>query len=267
MTFTEGLNPGKVGGPLTLERLPPIRAGELILDDIDVAYIEALYDGGVAESDRHVGEFVDYLEELGLRDKTLLVVTSDHGEELGAHYRAHTADHGHALLDEQVLVPLIIVNPCEKYAVKRIPHQVRLCDVMPTVADILDVPAAPGFEGASLLPLMRGEESKGRIADGGATKTGPPRIFLRWLDYKYIRCISVGGRDQPLTPLPPAVQLYNLRGDEGEMINLAREKPEILRRMQKTLDSVLSAGSRGEAFVLPDEIDETLRERLESLGY
>ena len=266
-TFTKGLNPGKVGCPLTLERLPLIREGKLVLDDVDLAYIEALYDGGIAEADRHVGEFVDYLEELGLRDDTLLVVTSDHGEELGAHYRAHTADHGHALLDEQILVPLIIDNPCEKYAMKRIPHQVRLCDVMPTVAGILGVPTASGIDGASLLPLMHGEESKGRLADGGATKAGPSRVFLRWLDYKYIRVIDSGGREEPLTPRPPAVQLYNLRADGGEKINLSRKSPKIMRQMQKTLDSIVTARSSGETFVLPEDVDEALRERLESLGY
>ena len=76
-----------------------------------------------------------FLEQIGLRDRTLVVVTSDHGEEFGEHYPANIADHGHSHHDNQLMVPLIIYNPAQTYPVKAVSHQVRLMDVMPTVAE------------------------------------------------------------------------------------------------------------------------------------
>jgi arylsulfatase A-like enzyme len=264
-TFTEGMTPPHWGETFTMETIVRMSAGDLAIDESGLEYLTALYDGGILETDRHIGEFLDFLDRKGLSDKVLVAVTSDHGEELGEHYISRSGRHGHSCLDNLVKVPLIIRNPCEGYPVKRIDRQVRLVDVMPTIADILGAPVEGDVDGASLVPLMRGEDSSPRPAAGGATKGGPERMFLRWLDYKYIRVIGPEPQDNPLDPPPPPMQLYDLRADPGERDNLARKEPDIVRSMMRILAGTEDVDSGD--FSMPGEMDARLRERLESLGY
>jgi len=264
-TFAEGMTPPSWGSTFTMDTIARMQAGDLTFGESDLEYLEALYDGGILESDRHVGEFLDFLEDAGLGDKVLVAVTSDHGEDLGDHYVSRSGRHGHSCLDELVMVPLIIRNPCEDYPVARIRQQVRLMDVMPTIADILGVPTGGVINGTSLVPLMRGEDDTARPASGGATRSGPKRMFLRWLGYKFIRVIGPEPEDEHLDPPPPPMQLYDLRADPDERTNLAREEPDIVRKMMKILTG--TEDSESGDFSMPEDMDEALRRRLESLGY
>jgi arylsulfatase A-like enzyme len=256
----------RTGTNFTLETLLLLRNGKLSFNDQELEYLEALYDGGILESDRHVGAFLAFLKKVGLRDRTLVVVTSDHGEDLGDHYRSNCGDHGHSLHDNQLLVPLIIHNPCSTYSVKKVTHQIRLMDVMPTIAEILNAPIDFTTTGKSLLPLMHGEENAGRFANGGYNRAGPKRMFLRYLGYKYIKVVGPpSGKYPPLKPLPPTHQLYDLKADLKEQINLAQTEPLIAREIQDNLARIL--GSKQDTFTIPEVINDTLRERLKSLGY
>jgi arylsulfatase A-like enzyme len=269
-TFTEGLSHGKVGETFAMEKLELLQTGALRFDEKELEYLEALYDGGICEADRHVGSFLDFLLEQGLRDRTLVVVTSDHGEELGKHYPSRCGDHGHSLLDSLVRVPLIIHNPLEDYPIDRVPQQVRLMDVMPTIADILGVSTERELAGRSLLPLMRGVEKAARLAYGTQIRAGPDRIFLRYLGYKYVRVVGPPLPDQnPLFPLPPSQQLYDLKKDYGERSNLVEKKPEILEQMINILNQMRTSGGldQQQNFTVPEETDGALRKRLKSLGY
>ena len=96
-------------------------------------------------------------DQIGFGDRTL-VVTSDHGEELGAHYPTRAGDHGHALLDDQLMIPLIVHDPTRQFEVSRIPAQVRSFDIMPTVIELLGLETSPGTEGRSLLPFLEGPD-------------------------------------------------------------------------------------------------------------
>ena len=83
--------------------------------------------------------------------------------------------------------PLIISNPAQTYPVKVVSHQVRLMDVMPTVAEILDVPIPYTINGKSLLPLMKGKEQTGRMAYGAVIQGRPQADFpaASWLQVYY----------------------------------------------------------------------------------
>lgn len=267
-TFAGGMDPGRVGRIFTVDRIPQFNKECDAFNEEELRYLRALYDGGVLESDRHVGAFLDFLEEIGVRDRTLIVVTSDHGEELGEHYPGHSGSHGHSLRDDQVRVPLIIQNPLEPYRVKKVALQARLMDVLPTVAEILDIPDVPPSTGSSLVPMMRGEEKSHRAAYGGATSNGPQRIFVRWLGYKFIRIVGPPPKGRPpLKPPPPKIQLYDLRTDPLEEINLAAREPEIVRRMQEVFDSSKEREAGRVIDMNAEEMDDKLRERLRSLGY
>ena len=264
--FTKGIERGPFGEKFTSEDHIKIKKGTLSLNDDELQYIEALYDEGILEYDKQIGSFLAFLENTGLRDKTLVVVTSDHGEELGDHYLSFTGGHGHSLYDDLLLVPLIIHNPKESYAVKRVPFQIRLMDVMPTIIDILGGDD-PQVVGQSLLPMLRGLENTGRTAYGGSTKVGPERIYLRHMGYKYIRAIkSKEPQSHPDLTSPP-IRLYDLQSDPEELTNIAQENPDLVNKLQEILTDIKSPASTGEDILNTDEIDDALRKRLESLGY
>ncbi len=266
-TFCNGLDPGNVGETFTLDKLDLLQSGKLSLDETDTSYLEALYDGGILKCDEQVGEFLAYLGEIGLSDRTMVVVTSDHGEELGDHYPSFSGEHGHSLHDELLLVPLIIHDPTGSCRGKRIESQVRLMDVMPTVLDALGVTPGRPMAGKSLRPLMTGDEDRGRAAIGGVTKAGPQRVFARWLGYKSIWVVGPPSGAHPLDPPPPPVALYDLRADPGERTDISGKSPDIVAKMKQVLSGMEWTKDEQGRFSLPEEMDEAFRRRLESLGY
>ena len=279
--FTEGLASGAVGEAFGTEKLPKLRNGSLRFDDADLRYVKALYDGGIRESDRHVGRLMKLLEELEIADTTLVVVSSDHGEELGERDPASVGDHGRTLYDDLLRVPLIIANPAEAPAVSRVREQVRTIDILPTIAELLGValpvaeptPAAnpneaprPDYDGRSLVPFLRGQESSGRIAFGGSPRELPARSFVRHLGYKYIET-KAGSPNNPKLPSPPPRQLYDLDDDPGEQHNLVEREPQLAARYARWLSEHLALQQQSAINPALESVPEALRERLRSLGY
>ena len=257
-----------MGPVFTLAHVEALRAGRIELSPEEVEYVTALYDGDIASADRHVGLLLDTLDELGLDERVAVIVTSDHGEDLGARYPRNRFDHGHALLDDQVRVPLILRDPTRRFRLRVVEPQVRLFDVLPTVAELLDVPLATEHDGCSLVPLLEGRDTSERIAVLGNTKAGPLRIGVRALGIKYTRTVEGAISDQPLLPEPPARELYELGSDPGEEHNLAGDRPEALEAFERLmLERLPRAGGKPVAPELPEDADPELLERLRSLGY
>ena len=265
--FARAMDAGAVGPVFTIEFLRPLQTGEIVLSGAEVEYVKALYDGGILHADRHVGAFVSFLEAVGLKDRTLVVVTSDHGEELNDHYPGNTGDHGHSLRDPLLLVPLILYHPSQRYPVSEVVAQVRLIDVMPTIAELLGVPIDRPIDGKSLIPLMTGAETENRLALTAHSKKGPPRIGIRHGGFKYV--ISTGNDVSypKLKPAPPSRQLYDLTADPLEKTNLAAVKPELAAVMSKALEDAYASFAKPVEFTTPDVADQALLERLKSLGY
>ncbi|MCP4659051.1 MAG: sulfatase-like hydrolase/transferase [bacterium] len=219
---------------------------EGIRPDDELAYRTARYDGNIRRGDAFVGEILGELERLGLLDNTLLVFTSDHGEDLIQRYSGDPApDHGHTLYDDVLLVPLVFHAPGRIPAGKRIDHQVRSIDILPTILDYLELdPEALGtFQGQSLKRMIEGTDQTPRLAYSEATTWGAERESLRTGDYKYIRRLSYGTlaeafhfRDLPLAPVD---ELYDLKADPGETVNLADEQPELLEELREKLLELL----------------------------
>jgi hypothetical protein len=265
--FAKTMPPGVVGPTLPIEFLSSLITEQVVLNDSEVDYVKALYDGGILHADRHVGLFMSFLETMGLKDRTLVLVTSDHGEELNDHYPAYTADHGHSLRDPLLMVPLVLYHPMYTYTVREVSAQVRLIDVMPTVAELLGVKVSRPLDGESLVPLMTGEETADRLAIAAHTKRGPPRRCIRYQGYKYI---VISGHDTmryPLKPPPPARQLYDLMADPLEKMNLVATKASLARFMAEALDKAYASFNKPADFTTPDVADPAVLERLKSLGY
>jgi arylsulfatase A-like enzyme/Flp pilus assembly protein TadD len=266
LVFTEGHEDSALGDGFSIEEVEAVRAGELALDDRDLQVLGALYDGGVREADRYAGEMLTRLEALGIADETLVVVTSDHGEDLGDLYPMHAGDHGHSLHDALVRVPLVLFDPSASSRGRRIDAQVRLLDVLPTLAERLDVPTRAEAGGRSLVPLLRGDDAAPRLAVGGHTKVGPGRRFVRTEDFKYIEATNTEA-GPPLTPAPPEVQLYDLRADPEEHVNLAGERPDLVRRFRRILAEASPDGGGPRLEPSAEELPEDLVEGLRALGY
>lgn len=266
-TFVGDAPRGRLGDVFDLDDVAGVRREEMLLEREELEYLSLLYDGGVHHADAFLGGLRRKLDALGLSESVALVVTSDHGEELGERYPHNVADHGHALLDTQLRVPLVIHDPRREYARKTIPEQMRLIDVMPTIADLLRVAVADDSDGRSLLPAMRGDEREERTALAGQTKSGPLRVAIRWKGYKYIRTVAPGRVDLPLNPEPPPAQLYDLTHDPEERVNLADRRPEMVRLLDDELRRIHPGVDRTVDPAEAGKIDPELLERLRSLGY
>jgi len=220
-------------------------------------YPAAPYRGEVEYCDRVLGDFFDFLRKTGILDRSLVVVTSDHGEGLGEHGED---EHGFFVYESTVRVPLILRSPFG-FPVKRVPDLVELVDVAPTILDALEIPKPSESQGESLLPFVFGEPKE---AEGTAyAETFYPRMHYGWADlkafyhgeWKYVQA--------------PGAELYRLSDDPGESTNLATDLQFEERR--KTLDRAARrfVASRSEGAVLPgsaglrpDDI-----QRLRTLGY
>jgi arylsulfatase A-like enzyme len=268
-TFADGMPRGRLGPTFEAGAAIEVKRSEQVPDPTELAYIRALYDGGVAACDRALGDLLAELTRLGIAEQTLVVVTSDHGEDLGDRVPPRPGNHGHALYDEQLRVPLILRDPTRRFEVRRVSAQVRLVDVMPTVLDLLGLPAAAGREGRSLLPLLRGDEEEPRLAWSEIPHHALIDEGVRW---------AVRTGSHKLIVTPPAqrgrgearLELYDLETDAGERSNLAASDPQRRAELMQQLRGVsLALNSHGPAVYseVSGPPDPQQRERLRSLGY
>ncbi len=221
-----------------------------------------LYDGGVHAADDFVGELVAALRRLGLHERTLVIVTSDHGEEFGEHDPARFWDaHCQPLYDELLRVPLIVRLPGGPRGVSE--RQVGLVDVAPTVLDALGLPVPVDMQGHSLL---RPDARRESLALAEATCSGPERKALRGQGVKYVAGFDAGADDGvPLTPRTQ--QLFDLSRDPGERRDLAASdsaRADALRATLLARVRELRGRARGGE---SGALDAEALERLRALGY
>lgn len=194
-----------------------------------------LYDGAVAWTDRQLGRLLRGLGRRGLAPRTIVVVTSDHGEEFWEHGQFF---HGQSLYDEQLHVPLVILVPGQKTG-RVVGTLASTVDVMPTIAAAAGFPATPG-DGVSLVPLAIGAASGlGPSRTVFATVShaeprSPPRQAVRTKTRKLIRNVADG-----------TIEFYDLAADPRERRNLGSAAPGAAE-MSAALDAVrLSIADRG----------------------
>jgi arylsulfatase A-like enzyme len=238
---------------------------------------EALYTGGVRSADRWLGRFVERLKRAKLYDKTLLVVTADHGEEFGDHSRKYWYNkHGHTLYEEMIHVPLIIKLPHGYAGGTRVPTVVQTVDVMPTILDVLGVaPARNEMQGRSLAPLWAPGAGRDddRVAFTESAVSRSEKKSVSGARYKFIVNIDkafvahAGRKRLPDGPLD--AELYDLVRDPRERHDLLRRNPSAgARAVAKDYERRLRqhlARQRGEAAAT--SLDAAALERLEALGY
>ena len=112
------------------------------------------YAGEIAYTGAAVGDVIEALRARGLYDQTLVIVTSDHGEEFGEHGKVGW--HSHSLYDELLRVPLLLKLPDSRHAGTSVEQQVRGLDILPTLLELVGVEIPEQARGRSLLGLLTG---------------------------------------------------------------------------------------------------------------
>lgn len=237
-----------------------------------------LYDERIRDADEIIARFLNWLQDRGLYEDTLIVLTADHGEE----FREHGGwVHGAKLYDELLHVPLIMRGPgLARGAV--VTSQMGLIDLVPTILDLLGVEdKVESFQGSSFLPRLGDNQAGlseryvfsqeihlggGRAPLWGADSKGNKLYRIRSCrspDWKYI-WDEEGDR----------MELYNLRLDPKETRNLVDSEPQvasrfesILREQFSKLDSIQPVSVKADRGVLSPREEEVLIRRLRDLGY
>ena len=187
-----------------------------------------LYDGEIRYVDGLVGEVMETLERLKIADRTAVILTSDHGEQLGQH-----GMYGHGMLHEAVIyIPLIIRCPTLMPRGEIIEGYVQQADIAPTILELLglDEGKMPEMDGSSLIPVIEG---------GKGTRE---EIFIEDHEYraymcgswKYMRCY-LNGREE----------LYEVKSDPMEVVNLAEKEVERVKEMRLKLDEWVKKNLKG----------------------
>ncbi|MCB9604036.1 MAG: sulfatase [Sandaracinus sp.] len=202
--------------------LENVKLGRLRLDDRDKAHLQALYDGEITYTDVHFSAILEGLERRGLADDTMVVLTSDHGEEFWDH---GSVGHGHSVYEELLHVPLFVRLPGQP--TRRLRDAVGLVDVMPTILDALGRPIPENLSGRSFLPSLRGE---GHDAPQ-ATVSG---FMEHW------RTVNVGRYKLIQRPGHASV-LHDLVEDPGETTNVAERHPLVVAWLRGLLGASLDA--------------------------
>jgi arylsulfatase A-like enzyme len=216
------------------------------------------YDSEIAYVDDQVGRIFSAIKSHNLMTKTIIVFTADHGEGLGDHdYNDHTA----RLYQEQIHVPLIITYQNHINAGKTVLSLVRLIDIMPTLLELLNAPAAKNIDGVSLTDkIFNKEEQDNIILEGCANSHGEAPFYNLWAiiknNWKLIYHVDKKGK----------VELYNLKQDSLELANLEKNMPLKNHELKKLLIEWHNQWKNKPIKRKMIEYEDAI-EKLKSLGY
>jgi arylsulfatase A-like enzyme len=231
------------------------------------------YDGSIREMDTELERLMERLRELGLDQRTLLVFTSDHGEEFFDH---GLEGHGQTTYQELTHVPLVVRYPGIVPSGQKIDETVGLVDVMPTMLSLSRLPIPEEAQGQSLAPLMNTSVSSGSWKPRPVFTDRPAAPHFASPAPRASESFSVIHEGWKLiwnTQRPagkPEYELYDHRRDPGDRQNVAAQHPDVVQRLSR-----LIAGWKQESLrkrLPPDEVAgrdlrPEERERLRALGY
>ncbi len=206
------------------------------------------YDGEVAAADNVVGQLLDELRDLDVYDRSLIVLLSDHGEDLGDHGEG---EHGVFLYRSTLQVPLIIKLPQAERAGETIDYPVQLIDIYPTLVSALGLPLMEQLVGTPLLAQNRPQPQENPIY----AETFFPRLHFGWSD---LAALIVERHHFIDAPRP---ELYDLLQDPDEVDNLLGANPAFEAELRMTLNRY------DRRFEEPEAENAETRRRLEALGY
>lgn len=217
-------------------------------------YMRMMYDTKLKQLDQQLGQFLNYLTEPEMSKKTIVVITSDHGEGFAEH---GSFSHEESLYNELIHVPLIISVP--KLASRRVEEITQNIDILPTLMEITGTEIPAQAQGQSLWPLMNGKSMEGvRYA---VSEKSPSAASIQDKHFKLIL---------PEYPNPFLAELYDLISDPGETSNLANSQPERVGELMLQLRLILENSARFYPYTpspFPTWVDPEKQDRLKKEGY
>ena len=190
------------------------------LDESDARFLETIYDRKVRDADQRLGTFLGELRRMGVLDRAIVVVVSDHGDEFMEH--GHI-DHGHSLYQEQLHTVMLMRLP--GYARRQdVQGVVRTVDLFPTLFDVLGMPQPAGVDGSSLLPMLQGTESTRQAFAETDYRLFVHRRAIRESQFKLVLDLQDGDR-----------RLYDLSTDPHEQTDISSEQPRRTYEMEQAL--------------------------------
>jgi arylsulfatase A-like enzyme len=228
----------------------PATSGESIYRNVPAQHRAAFddYDRCIRELDARLGEFLEALAGLGLADRTLVILTSDHGEAFGEHV---ALGHGFTPHQEALHVPLLFRGPGIR-AGHRVTTPVSLVDVMPTILDLLGLPAPADVQGRSLRAALTGQELPVRP------------LFFEWFGagnsgvrVGQLKLVRYGSLDRTYFPL---IDRDERRGRPGAL-------PEMASALARYLDDGARWRQTFDTRGAPTAISPELHDALRGLGY
>jgi choline-sulfatase len=207
------------------------------------------YDGEIATADAAVGDFLDELKRLGIYDRAVVVLLSDHGEGLGDHGEYQ---HSIFLYREALQVPLLVKLPGARFAGRTVKAVAQLVDVVPTVLALVGVAPPPHLPGSSIVDLLQAKSPPARAV---YAETFYPRLHFGWSELSSL----VRG---PLHYIEgPDPELYDRLADPAERANVLAANRRAYAGMRQEVRA------RRRPLVAPGAVDADTRQKLTSLGY
>ena len=191
------------------------------------------YDNGyyaeIAYFDEQFGLLMDALRDLGLAEKTLVILVSDHGEGLGQHGEE---THSFFIYDTTQHVPLMMRLPGLIPAGQVVDAQVRLIDLASTIVDFAGLEPTPEMQGVSLLPFIADPRLEVNLPCYADSISG--KLIFK---YSILRSLRVEGWKYIHSSTK---ELYNVAEDPGELVNLAGTEPRRLADMREQLRKMIA---------------------------
>lgn len=234
-----------------------------------------LYDAEIRYTDESmIKPLLDKLKKLNLYDNTMIILTSDHGEEFFEH---NSWQHLHSLYNETIKIPLIIKFFNSEHAGKRIKKFARIIDIMPTILDELGIGSwNQKIDGESLLELLSAKKQEknerifiSELASNVMKKHVPKKVAINLDKQKLILNSDFKPEDLAYFFSPPPelerMEVFDLDADPDELKNIARKDPQLAR----ALSNFLNTFNKQKRKVAPEEakLNKELREQLKALGY
>jgi len=208
----------------------------------------------VAYTDLEIGRILDEFRKRGLFDSAIILLTADHGEELGEHSGSR---HCQTLFQETIQVPLILHAPL-KATPQLITVPVRSLDITPTILQLLEIPFDDKVFDGVVLPPFNSEDS-----DRPLVSQRPRQMSFQEGHWKLIELYHADEANKKQYR-GESTFLFNLENDPGERENLKDLKPELVARLKREIAEMMKG-------ISPSREDDTLTEDMEralrALGY
>lgn len=249
--------------PVPVEEIPAYqrlrKADGGVIDDLSV-YVRQ-YDRSIRYFDDEFSRLLDTLEERGMLEDTLIVLTSDHGESLTEN--SYYLEHGAAPYQSTAHVPLVFAMPGFVPAGKLIREPVGLIDLVPTVMDLLGLELPMGLQGRSLAQaiLESGEVSPRVFMESGESERA--QRVVRKGKWKLVHLRTESDRRRFGKK---EFELYDLSSDPGESVDVSAENEEVFKELLEGLVDWARKTPRRSGVGIPS-MDEDTREGLRQLGY